>query len=72
MVLKIVANGFVLNLALDSGSFEHLRVANTGQLEDLWRLDGTARYHDFALHIDSVDFGLVCEVDTDSLVTFQL
>jgi len=72
MILKVVANSFVLNLALDAGSFEHLRVTNTGQLQNLRRLDSTARYHDFTLHIDSVGFGLVCEVDADSLVTFQL
>ena len=72
MILEVIANSSIFNLALDAGSFEHLRVADTGKLEDLWRLDGTAGNHDFALHTDSVGFGLVCEVDADSLVAFQL
>lgn len=72
MVLKIVANGVVLNLALDASSFENLRVSYTGKLEDLWRLNGTARYHDFPLHIDTVRCGLMDKIDTNSVVTFQL
>ena len=70
MVLKIVTDRFVLHLALDTGSFENLRIANTGQLKDLGRLDGTARYHDFALHVNGVSFGLVREINTHCLVAF--
>jgi hypothetical protein len=72
MILQIIANAFVLNLALDAGSFEYLRITNAGQLKDLWRLDGAAGHHNFALHINSVSFRLVFEIDTNSLVTFQL
>ena len=38
----------------------------------MWRLDGTARDHDFALHVDNVRFGLVYEVDTNSCITLKL
>lgn len=42
MVLQVIANAFVLNLALNAGGFEDLRITNTGQLKDLWRLNGAA------------------------------
>lgn len=54
VILKVVANGFVLDLALYAGGFENLRVTDARELKNLWCLEGAARYHDLTLYAYAV------------------
>ena len=59
MILEVAANSFVLDLALDAGGLEDLWVTNARKLKNLGGLEGAARYHDLALHADTVGFRAV-------------
>lgn len=72
VILEVVANSFVLDLALDTGGFEDIRVTNARKLKNLGSLEGAARHHDLTLHIDAVGLRVVREVDADCSVSFKL
>lgn len=52
MVLEVVANTEILNLAFDTCCFQDFGVANTRKLEQLWGLNNTTRNDYFLLDID--------------------
>lgn len=43
MVLEVLSNAFVVDLAVDANGFEDLGVANARQLQELWALNGAGR-----------------------------
>lgn len=72
MILQIIPHRLIRNLALYTRCSQHLWIANTRQLQDLWRLNSTARHNDFALHTNGLSVTLVGEVDADSLFLLEL
>lgn len=72
MILEVVSNSLVDDLRFHTSCLEHRGIANAGQFQNLRRLDGTARNNDFASDADCLRLGLVREVDTNSLVIFEL
>lgn len=64
MVLQILSNIGVGDLAVDSRSFENARVANSRELKNLRRRDATTTKYDLSGDVDSMLFLCVQEAGT--------
>lgn len=71
MILQIISNRLVCNLAFDTRRPKHFRVTNTRQLENLGCLDGAAGHDHLTLHADAVGLSSASKVDTDSFVLLE-
>ena len=63
MVLKVSADTLVLDSALDSCGFEHIRVTDAGQLEKLRTLNDASAQNHFTSSMDAVLLTIVDELD---------
>src|SRR5271155_4773549 len=71
MVLEIVANTEILNLACDACCFQDFGVANARKLEQLWRLNHTTRNDYFLLGIDRMFRSVVHECNALGNIAFK-
>ena len=68
MILQVISNRLVCNLAFDTRRPKHFRVTDARQFKDLRRLNGSTGHDHLTLHPNLVSLSSVSEVDTDSLV----
>lgn len=71
MVLEVISNGGVGDLALYACGFEDGWIADSRELEDLRRFESATGDDDLAGRFDGVFLVIVGEVDSDCFVAFE-
>lgn len=71
MILEVLANTGQVNNSLDTGRLEKLLRADTADLEDLGRVNGTSGDDDLLASIDSEGLRLLLEFDTGGLAALE-
>ncbi|MBB4234746.1 hypothetical protein GGD57_001302 [Rhizobium esperanzae] len=71
MVLEIAADTRQTMFHLDAVAFDFGRIANAGQHQDLWRVDGAGGKDDFATRSCNLDFAVLFELDPDRLFVLE-
>lgn len=72
MILEVLTNGLVLDLRFYTCLPQYFRVANAGQLENRWRMDGSAGNDDFLLGLDRMGLSVMDEGHASSFISIKI